>query len=70
MAGELDLVVFGAGGVTGRNVAAYLAQRAAEGPLKWAAAGRDPQKVERVLEQLGVHAPEVLTADVSDPQSL
>jgi len=70
MARDLDLVVFGAGGVTGRNVAAYLSERATEGSLRWAAAGRDPQKVQRVLEQLGVVAPEVLTADVSDPDSL
>ena len=67
MAGELDVVVFGAGGVTGRNVAAYLAERAAEGSLKWAAAGRDPRKVQRVLDQLGVTPPEILSADVSDP---
>ncbi len=70
MAAELDLVVFGAGGVTGRNVAAYLAQRAGEGSLTWAAAGRDPQKVRRVLDELGVTAPEILSADVSDPDSL
>jgi short subunit dehydrogenase-like uncharacterized protein len=70
MARDLDLIVFGATGVTGRNVAAYLASRAADGSLRWAAAGRDPQKVGRVLEQLGVSAPEVLAADVSDPDSL
>jgi len=70
MAADLDLVVFGAGGVTGRNVAAYLSQRAAEGSLKWAAVGRDPQKVGRLLGELGVAAPEILSADVSDPESL
>ncbi|HUH81360.1 MAG TPA: saccharopine dehydrogenase NADP-binding domain-containing protein [Solirubrobacteraceae bacterium] len=70
MAGELDVVVFGAGGVTGRNVAAYLASRATEGSLKWAAAGRDPHKVQGVLGQLGVRPPEILTADVSAPESL
>jgi len=70
MAAELDVVVFGAGGVTGRNVAAYLADRAGEGELGWAAAGRDPGKVEGVLAELGVRAPEILTADVSDPAGL
>ena len=70
MAEDLDLVVFGAGGVTGRNVAAYLASRAGEGTLRWAAAGRDAAKVQGVLDQLGVSPPEVITADVSDPDSL
>ena len=70
MAGDLDVVVFGAGGVTGRNVAAFLAGRAAEGTLSWAAAARNPDKLEGVLGGLGVRAPEVLTADVSDPESL
>ncbi len=70
MARELDVVVFGAGGVTGRNVAAYLAERAGEVTLSWAAAARNPKKLERVLGELGVRAPEILTADVSDPGSL
>jgi short subunit dehydrogenase-like uncharacterized protein len=70
MAADLDVVVFGAGGVTGRNVAGYLADRAGESGLSWAAAGRDPGKVEGVLGQLGVRAPEILTADVSDPAGL
>jgi short subunit dehydrogenase-like uncharacterized protein len=70
MARELDVVVFGAGGVTGRNVAAYLAERAAEGPLSWAAAARDPNKLEGVLGGLGVRAPEIVRADVSEPDSL
>jgi short subunit dehydrogenase-like uncharacterized protein len=66
----LDVVVFGASGVTGRNVAAHLAERARDQPLSWAAAGRDAAKVERVLEEIGVSAPEVISADVDDPLSL
>ena len=67
---DLSVVVFGASGVTGRRVAAYLAERAGEVGAKWAAAGRDPGKVERVLGELGVEPPEVLAADVGDPASL
>ena len=67
---DLSVVVFGATGVTGRRVAAYLAGRAGEVGAKWAAAGRDPGKVARVLGELGVEAPEVLAADVADPASL
>ena len=40
---EFDVVVFGATGVTGRQVAAYLTGTDA----RWAAAGRDPAKLER-----------------------
>jgi short subunit dehydrogenase-like uncharacterized protein len=67
---DFSVVVFGATGVTGRNVAAYLAERGEQGELGWAAAGRDAEKVTRVLGEVGVSAPEVIVADVSDPASL
>jgi short subunit dehydrogenase-like uncharacterized protein len=67
---DLSVVVFGASGITGRGVAAYLEKRAAEADFPWAAAGRDAAKVERVLGDLGVSAPEVISADVADPSSL
>ncbi len=67
---DLDVVVFGATGVTGRRVAAYLAERADEKPLRWAAAGRDAERVRQVLSAIGVSAPVVLVADVGDPGSL
>ncbi|HEY8816612.1 MAG TPA: saccharopine dehydrogenase NADP-binding domain-containing protein [Candidatus Dormibacteraeota bacterium] len=67
---DLSVVVFGAGGVTGRRVAAYLAERADEVGASWAVAGRDPAKLERVLSEIGVSAPETIAADVDDPASL
>ncbi len=67
---DLSVVVFGATGVTGRRVAAYLSERAAEVGAKWAVAGRDPVKLERVLGEIGVVAPETIVADVGDPASL
>lgn len=67
---DLSVVVFGASGVTGRRVAAYLAERAGEVGAHWAVAGRDPAKVERVLAEIGVAAPETIAADVADPVSL
>jgi short subunit dehydrogenase-like uncharacterized protein len=67
---DLDVVVFGATGVTGRRVAAYLAERAAETGARWAAAGRDGAKVKRVLEEVGVSGAETIVADVGDPASL
>jgi short subunit dehydrogenase-like uncharacterized protein len=67
---DLDVVVFGASGVTGRRVAAYLGERASEGVLRWAAAGRDPARLAAQLADVGVSAPETLIADVDDPGSL
>jgi short subunit dehydrogenase-like uncharacterized protein len=67
---DLDVVVFGATGITGRQVAAYLAERADEVGMRWAAAARDPAKLEQVLGEIGVTAPETIVADVEDPGSL
>lgn len=67
---DLDVVVFGATGVTGRNVAAYLAERANEAGARWAAAARDTAKLERLLDEADVSAPETIAADVGDRGSL
>lgn len=67
---DLSVVVFGASGVTGRGVAAYLDERAGAVGATWAVAGRDPAKLEGVLGELGVSAPETIAADVGDPASL
>jgi short subunit dehydrogenase-like uncharacterized protein len=67
---DLDVVVFGATGVTGRRVAAYLSERAAETGATWAPAARDRAKLERVLGEEGVEAPETIVADLGDPDSL
>ena len=67
---DLDVVVFGATSVTGRQVAAYLAVRAPEVEASWGAAGRDAAKVGQVLGELGVTPPETVVADAGDPDSL
>ena len=67
---EFDVVVFGATSVTGRNVAAYLAERTAGTDLSWAAAARDPGKLERTMAEVGVSPPATIIADVGDPASL
>lgn len=67
---DLSVVVFGATGVTGRRVAAYLQQRAEETGARWAVAGRNADKLERILGEIGVTAPETIIADVADPESL
>lgn len=70
MASELDVVVFGASGITGRQVAAHLAERSSQLDFTWAAAGRDSAKVVATLAEIGVSAPETIAADVDDAASL
>jgi saccharopine dehydrogenase (NAD+, L-glutamate forming) len=81
---RLDLALFGATGFTGALTAEYLARRAAagdslgpdqEGPLRWAIAGRNREKLEAVRSRLqewapGSPEPELLVASVGDPDSL
>lgn len=64
------MVVLGATGVTGRRVAAYLAECAAESDLRWGAAARDLRRLRETLAGVGVTAPVELAADTSDPGSL
>ncbi|WP_329291807.1 saccharopine dehydrogenase family protein [Streptomyces sp. NBC_01455] len=63
-----DIVLFGATGFVGALTAEYLAAHAPEG-LRWAIAGRDRKKLERLRERLP-GTPDVIRADVSDPASL
>jgi short subunit dehydrogenase-like uncharacterized protein len=71
---EFDIVLFGATGFTGALTAEYLARNAPAG-LRWALAGRSPQKLEKVRADLADIDPELkqlelLHADVTDPASL
>ncbi|MGI8633435.1 MAG: saccharopine dehydrogenase family protein [Solirubrobacterales bacterium] len=67
---DFDVVVLGATGFTGQRVAAYLAERAAETDLRWAPAARDADKLQRVLADHGVQAPELLHVDIDEPATL
>ncbi|GIJ21157.1 saccharopine dehydrogenase family protein [Micromonospora lutea] len=69
-----DVVLFGATGFTGGLTARYLARHAPPG-LRWAIAGRNPEKLAAVRDQLATIEPALaglplLTADVTDPASL
>ena len=67
---DLDVIVFGASGITGRQVAKHLADRAPQTGTSWAVAGRDAAKIGATLSEIGVEAPETLIADVGDAASL
>ncbi|AEB46649.1 saccharopine dehydrogenase (NAD(+), L-glutamate-forming) [Micromonospora maris AB-18-032] len=69
-----DIVLFGATGFTGGLTADYLARHAPPG-LRWAIAGRNPDKLATVRDRLAAVDPALaelplLTADVTDPDSL
>ncbi|MEV1316462.1 saccharopine dehydrogenase NADP-binding domain-containing protein [Micromonospora arborensis] len=76
MAGErtYDVVLFGATGFTGGLTAEYLARHAPAG-LRWALAGRSPDRLAAVRDRLAAIDPTLadlplLTADVTDADSL
>ncbi|MEU7645240.1 saccharopine dehydrogenase family protein [Streptomyces huasconensis] len=69
-----DIVLFGATGFVGVLTAEYLAAHAPEG-LRWALAGRDTAKLEKLRERLAALDPAcaglpLVRADVADPASL
>ncbi|MCW2711125.1 MAG: putative trans-acting enoyl reductase [Marmoricola sp.] len=71
---DFDLVVLGATGFTGELTAAYLAEHAPAG-LRWALAGRNPDKLHAVRDRLAKIDPSLgelplLEADSSDAASL
>ena len=49
---ELEIVVWGATGFTGRLVAEYLLRRYGTGDLRWALGGRNPAKLEEVRGEI------------------
>lgn len=67
---DLDVVLFGATGYTGRLVADYLATAPSARELRWAIAGRDRDKLARVRDELHLPSLEILEADAHDPRSL
>ncbi len=62
---ELDVIVFGATGFTGRLVVDYLQRCTERTRLRWAIAGRSPAK----LEALAAGVP-IVVADALDPQAV
>ncbi|MEO6988159.1 MAG: saccharopine dehydrogenase NADP-binding domain-containing protein [Aquihabitans sp.] len=67
---RLDLIVFGATSFVGQLLCRRLVERQGiDGPLKWAIAGRDAAKLERVAAETGADV-ERIVADASDPEAL
>ena len=69
MSRDLDVVVYGATGFSGRPAAAYLDRRAAEIGLRWAVCGRNENAL-RALAAASTSQPAVLVADARDVEAL
>ena len=69
---ELDVVVYGATGFTGRLVAEYLNnQYGVNGDVKWAMAGRSQAKLESVRDEMGIsNDVPLIVADAADMDSV
>lgn len=67
---DLDVVLFGPTGVTGREVARHLGRRASELGLRWGVAGRDRSRIGATMARVGARPDAVLQADVEDPASI
>jgi short subunit dehydrogenase-like uncharacterized protein len=69
---EFDIIIFGATGFTGRLVAEHLLRvYSADKDFKWAIAGRDKLKLERVRNEIGAPATlSLVIADTSEIKSL
>lgn len=69
---EFDVVVYGASGYTGRLVAEYMArQYPPDSGIKWAMAGRNAEKLQKVRDEVGAPADiPILVADTADPASI
>ena len=70
MAAPFDVILLGPTGVTGREVARYLAWRAPQLGLTWAVAGRDRDRIDAALERVGATPDGVVLADVGDAASI
>lgn len=74
MARELDVIIFGATGFTGKYTILHAIKLLSD--LKWGIAGRSQQKLESVLKEIGkkaetdLSATPIIVADVCDELSL
>jgi short subunit dehydrogenase-like uncharacterized protein len=67
---DLDVVLLGPTGVTGREVARHLHRRAGELGLAWGVAGRDRDRMQASLDAVGAEPDEVLIADTTEPHTI
>lgn len=67
---DLDLVVFGATGYTGRLVVEHLVRRTAGSDVRWAIGGRSEERLAAMRTEIGAPDVPIVVADTSDLRSL
>ena len=67
---EFDIIIWGASGFTGRLVAEYLYQNYSPNELKWAIAGRDANKLNKIRDKYLNEKIPIIIADSFDEVSL
>lgn len=68
---EFDVIVYGATGFTGRLVAEHmLATYGVGGEVRWAIAGRDPEKLKAIRNELGTYELPTIEASANNMPSL
>jgi short subunit dehydrogenase-like uncharacterized protein len=67
---DFDLIVWGATGFTGRLVAEHLVREGPARKLRWAVGGRNPEKLNAMLHEIGAPGTPILLADSHDAHSL
>ena len=66
---DIDIVIYGATGFTGRLCAKYLSENYDSKEVKWAIAGRNLEKLEELNKELSLNV-EILIADSEDQEAL
>ena len=70
---QFDVAILGASGFTGQQAVRALVRQAAHTPLRWAVAGRNVEKLRKVVAEhvpAGAAQPEVVSADATDLDAL
>ncbi|MGI0484094.1 saccharopine dehydrogenase family protein [Pantanalinema rosaneae CENA516] len=64
-----DVVLYGASGFVGKQTVKYFARQVNAQPVRWAIAGRNPQKLAAIRDEIGV-AVDILVADSRDQSAI
>jgi len=70
---RFDVAILGASGFTGQQAVRALVRQTANAPLRWAVAGRNPEKLRKVVADkvpAGVVQPDVVSVDATDLDAL
>ncbi len=70
MSRPYDIVLFGASGFTGQLITRYLSLHTGAAGIRWAIAGRNRAKLEKIDLPAGGTRPDILLADIEDLASL